>query len=72
MPESVDDELIYVTCSHCGKVTALGYGALTQSIPALCPHCSQPFSIDKHRAHEEALRKARELDAGPDALGSQD
>ena len=72
MPETLDDELIHLTCARCGKITSLSYLSLKDVRAPLCPYCGEPLPIDQVHAHDDALRKAQELDAAPDALGSHE
>lgn len=72
MSESLADELLYVTCQHCGKVATFSWGALQKNESPVCPYCGEVMNIDIARTRDEALRKAQELDGSFDALGSHE
>jgi hypothetical protein len=68
----IDDELVHLTCGHCGNISSLSYRTLPDSGGPPCPYCGHTLPVDAQKAHNQALREATELDAGPDALGSQE
>ncbi|MDQ2776529.1 MAG: hypothetical protein M3Y57_16675 [Acidobacteriota bacterium] len=72
MPENIDDELIHLTCAHCGKISSISYGHLRRSGNAPCPYCGWLLPVERGEAHDDALRKAQELDGAPDGLGSHE
>ncbi len=70
MPEPIDDELIQLACGNCGKFATVSYGSLANTPHPKCPYCGHLLPANPQKLRKEALRKAEELDTGPDALGS--
>lgn len=70
MAESLDSELIHLTCPHCQKITSLSLASLAGKQELKCPFCGEQMPVDPQAAREDGHRKALELDQAEDSLGS--
>ena len=72
MSESLETELIHITCPQCSEITSFSLGSLEKDKDPVCPYCGNTMRVDLDVAEEDALRKAHELDQSIDSLGSME
>ena len=70
MSESLQSELIHLTCPTCKQITSLSLASLTENPHPRCPYCTQIIPVDLDAARQDGHRKALELDQSVDSLGS--
>lgn len=70
MSESLESELIHLTCPNCKQITSLSLASLGEDSHPKCPYCGQVIPVDLATARQDAHRKALELDQSVDSLGS--
>ena len=70
MSESLESELIHLTCPNCKRITTLSVASLNEDSHLKCPHCGQAIPVDLNAARQDGHRKALELDESVDSLGS--
>jgi hypothetical protein len=72
MSESLNAELIHITCPKCSKITSFSLGSLIENNHPACLFCGEIMHIDLNAAEQDAQRKAHELDQSIDSLGSME
>ena len=70
MSDSIGSELIHLTCPNCKQITSLSLDSLTENPRPKCPYCGELIPVDLDAARADGQRKALELDASVDSLGS--
>jgi DNA-directed RNA polymerase subunit RPC12/RpoP len=70
MSESLETELIHLTCPNCKQITSLSLASLKEDSRPKCPYCGQIIPVDLDAARQDGHRKALELDQSVDSLGS--
>jgi NAD-dependent SIR2 family protein deacetylase len=70
MSESLETELIHLTCPNCKQITSLSVASLKEDSRPKCPYCGQIIPVDLDAARQDGHRKALELDQSVDSLGS--
>lgn len=70
MSESLETELIHLTCANCKQITSLSLASLKEDSRPKCPYCGQIIPVDLNAARQDGHRKALELDQSVDSLGS--
>ena len=72
MSESLESELIHLTCPNCRQITSLSLASLSENDHPKCPYCGELIPVDLDVARQDACRKALELDQSVDSLGSEE
>jgi NAD-dependent SIR2 family protein deacetylase len=70
MSESLESELIHLTCPNCKQITSLSLATLNENSHPKCRYCGQLIPVDLDVARQDGRRKALELDESVDSLGS--